>query len=63
MADATWFEIDGDPESYPNIESVRAAAQQAAKSTDSAIDIYQCTRTKVRTVKRSMTISETVVSA
>jgi hypothetical protein len=63
MADAVWFEIGNDPTRYPNIESVRAAALKAARSTDSAVEVYRCTRTLVRTVQRSVTLTETDASA
>lgn len=58
MADSAWFEIDGDPTRYLNAESVRSAAQTAAKDADDPVEIYRCTRTLVRTVHRSVTITE-----
>jgi hypothetical protein len=61
MADATWFEIQGDPSRYPNIEAVKTAAREAAKKTDSVIEIYRVTRTLVRTVQRNSTFTETDV--
>lgn len=61
MADAVWFEITGDASKYPNIETVRAAALKAAQSMDSTIEVYRCTRTLVRTVKRSVSVTETDV--
>jgi hypothetical protein len=62
MADAEWFEVPacGDP-AFPNIEAATAGARKAAAGTDDEIEIYQCTRTKVRTVQRRVTVEETDV--
>lgn len=62
MADAEWFEISGDPGQYPNVETATSAARQAANTTDDAVEVHQCTRTKVRTVQRKVTIEEADVS-
>lgn len=59
MANAVWFEITGDSTRHPNIEAVRAAAIQAAKSTDRPIEIYRVVSTLVRTVQRQITVQET----
>lgn len=61
MADAQWFEIPGDGGQYPNLEAATTAARHQASSTDDCLEIYQCTRTKVRTVQRTVTVQETDV--
>lgn len=63
MADAVWFEIQDNPTRYPNVESVRAAAREAAKKTDSLVEVYRCTRTLVRTVQQNRTFTETDIPA
>jgi hypothetical protein len=60
MADSVWFEIPGQGP-FPNKESAAAAAKEAAKRTDSPVEIYRCTRTLVRTVQRTVTVQETDV--
>lgn len=62
MADAEWFEVTGDGGLYPNAESATSAARQAACTTDDEIEVYQCTRTKVRVVQRRVTVEEADVS-
>lgn len=61
MANATWFEIGSDPTKYPNIESVRAAAQSAAKNSDNTVEVYRVVRTLVKTIQRTVSVAETDV--
>ena len=61
MANEVWFEIQGDSNRYPNTESARTAAQKAAKNTDSTIEVYRVARTLVKTVQRSVSVTETDV--
>ena len=61
MASSEWFEMPGDGGQYPNIESATTAAGKAASMTDQVVEIYQCTRTLVRTVQRNLTVTETDV--
>ncbi len=61
MPNESWFEIGPSDARYGNIETVRAAAQAAARETDDMIEIYQVTRTLVRTARRSVSVAETTV--
>lgn len=61
MPNEVWFEIDGNSRQFRSIEEVRTAAVQAARSGDLAIEVYQVTRTLVRTLQRNVSVSETIV--
>jgi hypothetical protein len=61
MADSQWFEVPGDSGEYPNLEAATAAASKAAAMSDGPVDIYQLTRTLVRTAQRNMTVTVTDV--
>lgn len=63
MADSVWFEVTGDDTKYPNVETAKPAAKKAAQATDGVIEVYRCTRTLVRTVQRTVTVTETDVPA
>lgn len=63
MADAEWFDINSGQGPFPNIEAATAAARTAASTTNDMIEIYQVTRTLVRTVQRTVTVQETDVSS
>jgi hypothetical protein len=60
MADAAWHEIPGEGK-FTNLESALEHARKVAKGTDTTLEIYECTRTLVRTVQRKVTIEETPV--
>jgi hypothetical protein len=62
MADREWYEIPGTTGDISNLESATLAARSVAASTDDVVEIYQCTRTLVRTVQRNVTIQETDVT-
>jgi hypothetical protein len=61
MSDAEWYEVPGYGE-FPNAETARTAAREAAKGRDVEIQVYRCTRTLVRTVQRKVTIEEADVT-
>ena len=58
MADRVWFEVPGKG-TFPNKETAKPAAREAAKATDAVVEIYKCTRTLVGTVQRNTTYTET----
>lgn len=63
MADKEWFEIADASKEIPNLESATEAARSLAATSGDVVEIYQCTRTLVRTVQRNVTLQETDVPA
>lgn len=63
MADTEWFEVPGEARDLPNIESAREVALAAAGRMDKTVEIYQCTRTRILTFTRSVTITAEDVSS
>lgn len=61
MANETWYEINNASVRYTNAESVLPAARATARESDDVVEIYQVTRTLVRTIQRSVSVSETPV--
>jgi hypothetical protein len=61
--DREWFEVPGEAGDLPNIESAREVALDAAGRTDRTIEIYRCTRTRILTFTRSVTITAKDVSS
>lgn len=59
MPNSEWFEITGSPGEYPNEEGANAQAEDSACGTDRDIEVYRCTRTLVRTYRRTLTIDVT----
>lgn len=61
MPNETWYEVGSSDTRYGNVEAVIPAARAKARDTDDAVEIYQVTRTLVRTIQRTISVSETPV--
>lgn len=61
MANEVWYEINTNATRYGNVESAHLAAVKTARESDDAVEVYQVTRALVRTIQRSVSITDTPV--